>query len=298
MSCFLITRISFNCENKDAIHLTFKEDKHIPTLENLEFKTKWLKVIYFATCYGFVVSMLYLFGYWSTFDINILEYIKISDVIKISIYPILTSVGITITGIILGSFYERWSSKPNIQKSEISKKINKWTNFICKYAVIVTSIFFIVAALYNRDRIVIYMLFSIICPTVASYILVTYKAEMVKKLISFPGYEALILFLFLSILSLAFGYGKVRSLSILETGSCFYINVSIFKDKELFQDQKRLKYLGLGGNFMFFLSEDNTKTYILEPSKIPILELYKSKSQTRTEAIKEIKNKEGARITH
>ena len=109
---------------------------------------------------------------------------------------------------------------------------------------------------------------------------------MVKKLIPFPGYEAIILYIFLTILSLAFGYGKVRSLSILETGSCFYINVSIFKDKELFQDQKRLKYIGLGGDFMFFLSEDNTKIYIVETSKIPILELYKSKSQTRTEAIK------------
>ncbi len=260
-------------------------------MENLEFKTKWLKIIYFATSYGFVVSMLYLFGYWSTFDINILEYIKISDVIKISIYPILTSVGITITGIIVGSFYGRISAKPNVQKSEISKKIDKWTNFIEKSAFIVIIICFIAAALYNRDWMVFYMGFSIICPTVTSYVLFKYQAEMVKKLIPFPSYERIILYIFLTILSLAFGYGKVRSLSILETGSCFYLNVSIFKDKELFQDQKRLKYLGLGGNFMFFLSEDNTKIYILETSKIPILELYKSKSQTRTEAIKEIKNK-------
>ena len=142
-----------------------------------------------------------------------------------------------------------------------------------------------------RMWILFWPLFAIICPAVISYILVKYKVELVKKLIPLPGYETLILWIFLSILSLAFGYGKVRSLSIRETGNCFYINVSIFKDKELFQDQKRLKYLGLGGDFMFFLSEDNTKIYILEPSKIPILELYKSKSQTRTEATKEIKNK-------
>jgi hypothetical protein len=94
-------------------------------LENLEFKTKWLKIIYFATSYGFVVSMLYLFGYWSTFDINILEYIKISDVIKISIYPILTSFGITITGIIVAGFYGRISAKPNVQKSEKLNKIKE-----------------------------------------------------------------------------------------------------------------------------------------------------------------------------
>lgn len=260
-------------------------------MENLEFKTKWLKIIYFATSYGFVVSMLYLFGYWSTFDINILEYIKISDVIKISIYPIITTVGITIMCFIVGNFYGRWSAKPNVQKNEKLKKIEKWTDFISKYAFIVMGILSISYSLYMRMWILFWPLFAIICPAVISYILVKYKVELVKKLIPLPGYETLILWIFLPILSLAFGYGKVRSLSILETGNCFYINVSIFKDKELFQDQKRLKYLGLGGDFMFFLSEDNTKIYILEPSKIPILELYKSKSQTRTEATKEIKNK-------
>jgi hypothetical protein len=39
---------------------------------------------------------------------------------------------------------------------------------------------------------------------------------------------------------------------MLEGDDCFYINVSTFKDKELFSDQKRLKYLGIGGEFMFF----------------------------------------------
>ena len=51
-------------------------------MEKMELENKWLKFIYFSAGYGFIVSMLYLFGYWSTFDINILEYIEISDVIK------------------------------------------------------------------------------------------------------------------------------------------------------------------------------------------------------------------------
>lgn len=260
-------------------------------MENLEFKTKWLKIIYFATSYGFVVSMLYLFGYWSTFDINILEYIKISDVIKIAIYPIITSVGFAIIGFIAGHFVGRWSNEPNVQKSEKLKKLEKWTEFIFKYYFMVINIFIISYFLYMRMWIVFWPLISIICPAVTSYMLFKYKVELVKKLIPFPNYELFILLIFLSILSLSFGYGKFRSHSILEGYKSFYINVSIFKDKELFQDQKRLKYLGLGGDFMFFLSEDNTKIYILETSKIPILELYKSKSQTGTEATKEIKNK-------
>lgn len=82
----------------------------------MELENKWLKVIYFSTAYGFVVSMLYLFGYWSTFGINILEYIEISDVIKLSIYPILTSVGVNVAGFAIGDFIRRWAEETSVLK--------------------------------------------------------------------------------------------------------------------------------------------------------------------------------------
>lgn len=191
-------------------------------MKNLELGNNWLKIVYFAAGYGFVVSMLYLFGYWSTFGINILEYIEISDVIRLSIYPAITSVGMFVVGYAIGVFTSHW---------------------------------------------------------------------LAKKLIPFPGFKALILWILIATLPpLAFANGKLRGFRILEGGNCFYVNISTFKDKGLFQDQKRLKYLGIGGDFMFFLSEDNAKLYILEPSKIPGLELYKTKSQTKVETIKETKN--------
>lgn len=255
-------------------------------MKNLELENNWLKIIYFATGYGFVVSMLYLFGYWSTFNINILEYIKISDVIKISIYPVITSIGLSIVGFIVGDFVRRWVEEPNVQKSENLKKLENWTERISKIFIILISIFVLCYLLYMHEWSLFWPIFALIFPTVTICILVRYIPGLIKKFIPFPGFEALILWILIAIPSSAFAYGKLRSLSTLEGGNCFYINVSTFKDKELFQDQKRLKYLGLGGDFMFFLSEDNTKLYILEPSKMPVLELYKSKSQIKTETIK------------
>jgi len=41
---------------------------------------------------------------------------------------------------------------------------------------------------------------------------------------------------------------------------------------------------------IFFLSEDNSKLYILDPSKVPILELCKQKSKVKAETIKEVRN--------
>jgi hypothetical protein len=43
-------------------------------------------VVYFTIC-----GTLWHIGYWSTFDINILQYITASDIIKIFIIPFLSS---------------------------------------------------------------------------------------------------------------------------------------------------------------------------------------------------------------
>ncbi|WP_431288811.1 hypothetical protein [Roseateles chitinivorans] len=42
--------------------------------------------------YALMVSTLYLWGYWGTFDINVLDYIGVSDIIKAAVYPLVTGL--------------------------------------------------------------------------------------------------------------------------------------------------------------------------------------------------------------
>lgn len=39
--------------------------------------------------YSIIISTSYLLGYWGSFDINIFEYIEISDILKMSIYSLM-----------------------------------------------------------------------------------------------------------------------------------------------------------------------------------------------------------------
>ncbi len=251
-------------------------------MNNTELENNWKKVTYFATGYGFVVSISYLFGYWSTFGINILEYIKVSDVFKISIYPVITSIGLSIAAMIFGGFIRHWSEEPKVKKSEKLKYLEKWTERIYKYQVLIFTCLLMCYALYKRDWFLFWPFFALFSSLLITNILTKYKAEIVIKLIPFPGFEGFILWILIAVPFLAFSHGKLQSLRLRKGDNCFYVNISTLNDKELFQDQKRLKYIGVGGDFMFFLSEDNEKLYILEHSKIPVLELYKSKSQTKT----------------
>lgn len=53
-------------------------------------------ISYVTTIYSLFISVLYIFGYWSMFNLNIFEYIAISDVMKYSIKPLTFSLAIII----------------------------------------------------------------------------------------------------------------------------------------------------------------------------------------------------------
>jgi hypothetical protein len=64
---------------------------------------KLSKYVALATPYVFGVSALYLYGFWSTFGIDIFEFIGINDVIKLVIFNSFSLGGIILIGILSGS---------------------------------------------------------------------------------------------------------------------------------------------------------------------------------------------------
>ena len=69
---------------------------------NLMENTK--KYIWLAAPYFITVGLLYLWAYWSSFGINILEYAALSDVAKVAIIPVGSAFVFVFSGFILGEF--------------------------------------------------------------------------------------------------------------------------------------------------------------------------------------------------
>lgn len=58
--------------------------------------------VYWGSMYFITVATLYLWGYWSEFDINILEYVDLTDIAKTAAYPVASTFISILLGVILG----------------------------------------------------------------------------------------------------------------------------------------------------------------------------------------------------
>jgi hypothetical protein len=48
---------------------------------------------YWAPAYFICVATLYLWGYWAMFEVNVLEHIGVTDIIKAAAYPVASTFG-------------------------------------------------------------------------------------------------------------------------------------------------------------------------------------------------------------
>jgi len=67
-------------------------------MENIDAQ----KLLIFATIYALLFSTLYLLGFWMSFNINPFHFINTSDVIKISVLPMIITFLIGVFAIGLG----------------------------------------------------------------------------------------------------------------------------------------------------------------------------------------------------
>jgi len=232
-------------------------------------KDKLTKIVYFVAPYSVFVSFLYLLAYWSTFNINIFGYIAISDIIRISLFPLVSSLLFLIVGVIYGTATA--PSKP-LTKSK------KW----------LFGLIYISISLLIQDILYLWILISF--PVVNK--LYDYAEENLQ-LENYIPHKKLRLAVFWSLIAIpifSFSYGKLYSGLIIKGQGTHYAETSVFKDSNVFKDQKRVKYLGIGGNLFFFLSEDNSKIYISNSSEISILQLTKPLYQDERAPYQKVKD--------
>ena len=220
------------------------------------------KAVYLATPYAFVISLAYLFGYWSTFDINILEYISFADVIKLSLYPLVASLLFFVFGMIYGTLK---SESVKEVKKEHEKDKRTWLLLL-----ILLGIIFIALDRYNLWFIGAYLFAQLLI------ILLDKHVSFDELIPNFPPkVKSTIKNILVLLPLLAFASGKIHGKHILIGHNTRFVSASILKENKLFNGKEKLKFLGLAGDYVFFLSGDNTRCFIIRAEEIPVLELSK-----------------------
>ena len=231
-------------------------------------------LISFSGPFAFLCAISYLLSFWYPLGINFLEFIYITDILKITIYPLLfflifggiyciiisRSIADTIDNIPVDIFIK--SKKEIIIKSFITMQF---------------------AALFFLYFMPLPGLFLVIgCP---AYIFLCICIMKIFKKSTPEFYERnrKVLYYYLTpiggMVFLSVFLGIVSSSTILHNFGVRYVSTSNFKDSHIFGNQLRVKYIGLGGKHYFFISEDNSNIYIVNSEEVGTLELSKKSSE-------------------
>jgi hypothetical protein len=234
-----------------------------------------LKYTFLITPYAAGVSLLYLLGYWGSFRINIFNFISLSDILKLALLPVLYLILCSaVTGTSM-YFMTAWKDKQNEKKKMPPQPISPRFSFILNCSLALISIAILVF-MSGPDK---WIWFGAINGVIFARVIETLKVS--KRIITNDNLRLSIAVLVAVPLLSAFGVGKRNARSVLisddksrliDTKLLREYGSQSFNDKHLLQGQEKLKFVGCAGDYVFLLSVDNSKTYVIKFSDLHYLE--------------------------
>lgn len=115
-----------------------------------EIKFGYKEILATASAFGIFISGIYLYAFWSVFNINFLQFAAISDLAKLAVFPLITSSG----GIVITASYAVFRAKkttpvksePSVAKSRFTLNVEL---FILLIMVVATGLLFLAPKPYN-----------------------------------------------------------------------------------------------------------------------------------------------------
>ena len=209
------------------------------------------QIIYLSSLYFVSVSVLYLWGYWGTFDINIIEFLSVTDVVKLAAYPVGSALILFAIGVVVGELHN--SSGRALPEGGGREGL--------------------IGRFLNRHGTPVSALYLIVCVLV--YLFMPEKWTLLPLLISWPvsvamlrlefvrtylpdRFRASIVFLATMFPLIAYGTGVRDAEHILDGKKYKYVRVG----------SSVLKYVGHASDNLFFITSDNAAIVIKKLDQI------------------------------
>jgi hypothetical protein len=206
--------------------------------------------LYFLTLYLITVGILYLWGYWSSFNVNILEYLSLTDVIRWTAYPIATAFGFLAIGALLGEYLVGQGFFP------VGAGRNSRTGkFLGRFSVLLAILYVVVLvalALSNAPN--KWRLLSLLLAT--PIYLFAKNHGLLLGLIPNDSARSVVIFLLALLPTFAYGQGRLEAEQIMD-GRKFDYALSPIDQVSSPADanpNQKMRYLGHAGDFFFFLN--------------------------------------------
>lgn len=227
---------------------------------------------YLTICAG-----LWHIGYWSTFDINILQHLDTADIIKSFIYPFVYSVLMYFGGQIIATIFFKnsllWQKEFKYGGAEetMHPKRLKIIRFVLSG---ISIIFIVIAYIFLGSDKWVWILFII-----ATFIgIFLNNKSFLSNVIPDRNFRLNFVYTIILIPCLSFGMAKKKSLDIFDNKNKQTTIVSVLTNQNqdtLIVDNK-LKLLGITSDFVFVMTMDNKLIIMLSKSDIKQITINKN----------------------
>ncbi len=238
-------------------------------------KARIASYLYFSSLYFIAVGVLYLWGYWLPFGINILEYMSLTDVLKSTAFPI-TLILLLLTASVALNILDRKRFEEGIKPRQ------KWLLWVLGI------LWIILTLLVSWPKSMwLFGAMALIIPATK----LTLRSEWVKC--QFPSAWARLAFVFISIATLIGSpfYGHFKGYEVRAARDFYFLtsDVAGVTVSENAKPTERLRFLGHAGEFAFMYDPTKEATIIskVEAGKPIVLKQYNQEAIRNSDRIRE-----------
>lgn len=217
------------------------------------------KYLSFAAPYGLLVAALYLFAFWGTFKLNILEFVGFADLTKLAVYPLAACFIFLLAGCALSELVRGDSLPPG---GGADTKIGRFGRKYWRLLVAMDIVLILALVLFVRNP----LKWLYIANLLAILSTPLTHLEIFISLIPNPRVRGSILFLLILIPGSAFAFGKIQAHAITEGYAPYFVDAQSSKLQLSADSNGPISYVGyLAENFILY--ENATKKIIFVTKK-------------------------------
>lgn len=224
------------------------------------------KVIGLSIGYTFVVCALYLWGYWGSFGINIMQFISLSDIPRIAAYPLLASVLTFTAGALFNISTGVTLPDGEGKNTPTGKFLNRHSNYIIPILLAIQLAFYFLG---NHWKMVI---ICFICTLQLAFYCA--KNDTFSKLFPSIRIPNAAITIIITTLTMSFGIGKIEANHLIYGTNNTTATINNTQDKMI--------YIGHAGDYLFLLTQDKSTTIIIRNQEATMLSL-QMPSSSRTQ---------------
>lgn len=225
--------------------------------------------LYWSSAYLFVVAVLYLWGYWSPFNINVLEYVSLADVVKAAAYPLASVFVFAAVGAVVGEAMFPRGFLP--AGGGASTKIGNWLRgaapAIVTAYVIATTLYLVFGPVEK------WRLLPVLIAIPVSFALK--EAGLFETFLRSDRTRTVVIFLLAALPPFAYGEGTLKAQRVLMGTDYTYVasNIAGHPFDPNSKVETRLRYIGKAGDQYFLYAPGKRSVLVVPISEAKVLEV-------------------------